>query len=75
MPYSRLNGNYPGLSNTDEIRVPTNNVTYSNAQAPAATLFETAIRPSVPGTLTKSCGIRKVTSMSGDAWLQTARMW
>ena len=30
--YSRLYGNYPGLSNTDEVRSPTLGVTYSNAQ-------------------------------------------
>ena len=36
--YSRLYGNYPGLSNTDEVRTPTNNVTYSNAQASAGTI-------------------------------------
>jgi hypothetical protein len=36
--YSRLYGNYPGLSNTDEVRTPTTNVTYGNAQAPAGTI-------------------------------------
>jgi len=36
--YSRLRGNYPGLSNTDEVRTPTNNVTYGNAQAAAGTI-------------------------------------
>src|SRR5260221_3333956 len=36
--YSRLYGNYPGLSNTDEVRTPTNGVTYGNAQSPAGTV-------------------------------------
>ena len=35
--YSRLRGNYPGLSNTDEVRTPTTGTTYSNAQAAAGT--------------------------------------
>ena len=35
--YSRLQGNYPGLSNTDEVRTPTSGTTYSNAQASAGT--------------------------------------
>jgi hypothetical protein len=30
--YSRLRGNYPGLSNTDEVRSPTLGITYPNAQ-------------------------------------------
>ena len=29
---SRLYGNYPGLSNTDEVRTPTLGITYANAQ-------------------------------------------
>jgi hypothetical protein len=36
--YSRLYGNYPGLSNTDEVRSPTLGVTYSNAQNQAGTV-------------------------------------
>jgi carboxypeptidase family protein/TonB-dependent receptor-like protein len=36
--YSRLQGNYPGLSNTDEVRTPTSGVTYGNAQAAAGTI-------------------------------------
>jgi carboxypeptidase family protein/TonB-dependent receptor-like protein len=35
---SRLYGNYPGLSNTDEVRSPTLNVGYGNAQNAAATV-------------------------------------
>jgi hypothetical protein len=34
---SRLYGNYPGLSNTDEVRTPTLGISYSNAQADAGT--------------------------------------
>jgi hypothetical protein len=36
--YSRLRGNYPGLSNTDEVRTPTNGVTYSNSQNASGTV-------------------------------------
>jgi hypothetical protein len=36
--YSRLRGNYPGLSNTDEIRSPTLGITYSNAQNQAGSV-------------------------------------
>jgi hypothetical protein len=36
---SRLYGNYPGLSNTDEIRPPTLGVSYSNAQNQAGTVI------------------------------------
>jgi hypothetical protein len=36
--YSRLHGNYPGLSNTDEVRTPTGGVTFGNAQAAAGTV-------------------------------------
>src|SRR5439155_10849423 len=36
--YSRLYGNYPGLSNTDEVRSPTLGVTYGNAQNAAGTV-------------------------------------
>jgi hypothetical protein len=35
---SRLYGNYPGLSNTDEVRSPTLGVTYGNAQSDAGTV-------------------------------------
>jgi hypothetical protein len=34
---SRLYGNYPGLSNTDEVRSPTLGITYSNAKNDAGT--------------------------------------
>ncbi len=36
---SRLYGNYPGLSNTDEVRTPTTGTTYSNAQNAAGTVI------------------------------------
>jgi hypothetical protein len=36
--YSRLYGNYPGLSNTDEVRSPTLGITYGNAQVAAGTV-------------------------------------
>jgi hypothetical protein len=35
--YSRLYGNYPGLSNTDEVRSPTLGVSYPNAQVASGT--------------------------------------
>jgi len=35
--YSRLYGNYPGLSNTDEVRSPTLGIGYSNSQAAGVT--------------------------------------
>jgi hypothetical protein len=35
---SRLYGNYPGLSNTDEVRSPTLGVTYGNAQTQSGTV-------------------------------------
>jgi hypothetical protein len=35
---SRLEGNYPGLSNTDEVRTPTLGITYSNAQNSAGSV-------------------------------------
>lgn len=36
--YSRLYGNYPGLSNTDEVRSPTLGVSYGNAQNASGTV-------------------------------------
>jgi hypothetical protein len=36
--YSRLRGNYPGLSNTDEVRTPTLGVTYGNPQNQTGTV-------------------------------------
>ena len=36
--YSRLYGNYPGLSNTDEVRSPTLGVSYTNAQNQSGTV-------------------------------------
>ena len=36
--YSQLNGNYPGLSNTDEVRTPTSGTSYGNAQNAAGTV-------------------------------------
>lgn len=36
--YSQLRGNYPGLSNTDEVRTPTLGTSYSNAQTSSGTV-------------------------------------